>query len=226
MQNRHSDSTLVAAGTFTLRGTNEMPSSEFEDIYETNAWGIGSGVGSLPLNNIEYMKFIQEFILRNKVASIVDLGCGDWQFSRFMDWSGVKYTGIDVVSRLVEENRRQYGNDSVEFKLFSTVNDVPSADLLLCKDLLQHLPNELIKDYLRRLKPKFRYLLLTNDEWPTELNSDIPIGGWRPIRLDQAPFSESAPVVLSWTVTWGGWRPTQKSTSLICGSRAGYTPPL
>jgi hypothetical protein len=59
------------------KGTSEMPSLEFEDIYETNAWGLRSGVGSLPLNNIEYIKSVQEFILRNKVSSIIDFGCGD-----------------------------------------------------------------------------------------------------------------------------------------------------
>jgi SAM-dependent methyltransferase len=196
-------------------------SSEFENIYKTNAWGLGSGVGSLPLNNIEYMKFVQEFVLRNRISSVVDFGCGDWQFSQFMNWSGVTYTGIDVVAGLVEENQRRYGGHRVEFRLFTAIHDVPSADLLLCKDVLQHLPNGLVKEYLNCLKAKFQYLLLTNDEWPTELNCDIPMGGWRPIRLDQAPFLESAPVVLSWTVTWGGWHPTQKSTSLICGSGSG-----
>jgi len=61
-----------------------------------------------------------------------------------------------------------------------------------------------VRECLAAFKPKFSYLLITNDEWPTELNRDIADGGWRPIRIDQPPFSEIAPVILSWTVTWGG----------------------
>jgi hypothetical protein len=49
------------------------------------------------------------------------------------------------------------------------------------------------------------------------LNSDIRGGGWRPVRLDYPPFSERAPIVLCWMMTWGGWKPARKATCLING---------
>jgi SAM-dependent methyltransferase len=86
---------------------------EFSKIYERNDWGYGSGVGSLPLNNIDYIKFVQSFITLNRLTSVVDFGCGDWQFSRFIDWSGAQYVGIDVVESVVQNNRRMFGRPNI-----------------------------------------------------------------------------------------------------------------
>jgi SAM-dependent methyltransferase len=65
-------------------------------------WGAGSGPGSASHETIAYRAFLQGFLQWNRVRSVVDLGCGDWQFSRFIDWSGVDYTGVDVVAPVIE----------------------------------------------------------------------------------------------------------------------------
>lgn len=195
------------------------PTEEFTKIYDRNDWGYSSGVGSLPLNNIQYMELVRSFIARNQLSSVVDFGCGDWQFSRFIDWSGVHYTGVDLVEQVIEQNRARFARPGIEFRTVETVTQVPEADLLLCKDVFQHLSNRTVGECLTAFKLKFCYLLITNDEWPSELNRDIADGGWRPIRIDQPPFSEIAPVILSWTLTWGGWKPTRKSVSLVIGER-------
>ena len=187
----------------------------FDRIYATNEWGYGSGVGSLPLNNIKYMEFVQDFMAKNQVSSVVDLGCGDWQFSRFIDWSSVQYLGLDVVPDVVDANARRFTRQNIRFEQLHDVEQVPGGDLLLCKDVFQHLSNEMVRTYLSTLKERFRYLLITNDEGPGEPNRDIAAGEWRPLRLDRSPFGELAPIVLSWTVTWGGWAPTYKCTALI-----------
>jgi hypothetical protein len=49
------------------------------------------------------------------------------------------------------------------------------------------------------------------------MNGDIQAGGWRPIRLDYPPFSEHAPIVLSWMVTSGGRTLTRKAARLVQG---------
>lgn len=71
------------------------------------------------------------------------------------------------------------------------------------------------------LKSRARFLLITNDAWPSEeiTNNDIEPGGWRPVSLAHEPFNEIAPVVLAWTVEWGGWNPTGKFTCLMLGDR-------
>jgi hypothetical protein len=76
----------------------------FERVYATHEWGQGSGPGSSPANTIEYRAFVSRFIQANGVSSVTDLGCGDWQFSHLMDWSGLDYLGLDVVPQVVEHS--------------------------------------------------------------------------------------------------------------------------
>jgi len=198
-----------------------MTTTVFSEIYDKNEWGYGSGVGSLPLNNIDYIKFINMFIERNHIRSVVDFGCGDWQFTRFIDFAGVTYTGFDVVAELITRNQNLFARDHITFSVFTPETNIPHTDLLICKDVLQHLPNSLIRHYLDLFKARARFILVTNDDWPAEdqINADIPEGGWRPVRVDRPPFSEVAPAVLSWMIEWGGWKPTRKSTCLIAGER-------
>jgi SAM-dependent methyltransferase len=162
----------------------------FNDIYRRNVWGVGSGPGSVPQFARSYMGYLQNFMRSNAVRSVLDVGCGDWQFSRYMDWSGIAYTGIDV-SSVVLLTTRTFGRDGVRFAEMDAAHDaLPSADLLLAKDVLQHWPNEDVSRFLAQL-PRFRYALITNGFPPgseTQLNSDIAAGGFRPLDLSRAPF--------------------------------------
>ena len=196
-------------------------SDRFAEIYDNNEWGFGSGVGSLPLNNIDYMKLVQTFLHANAIESVVDLGCGDWQFSRFIDWGTTRYLGLDVAAEVILGNQARFARENITFAKFNDGDDIPYCDLALCKDVFQHLPNHAIAGHLKLLKSRARFLLITNDAWPAQelTNTDIEPGGWRPVCLSREPFGEIAPVVLDWTVEWGGWKPTGKRTGLIVGDR-------
>jgi SAM-dependent methyltransferase len=191
----------------------------FSAIYEQNEWGAQSGVGSLPINTLEYSVFVQQFIHRNDIRTVVDFGCGSWQFSRFIDWSNVNYLGIDVVPALIERHKQVFARENIDFLTFETIDVVPTADLLLCKDVLQHLPNQTVQEYLQHFRHKFKFMLITNDDAPPGYsNQDIEAGGWRTLRLDHEPFREHAAIVLQWVVVSGhGW--TRKATYLIYGNR-------
>lgn len=117
---------------------------------------------------------------RRHIRSVVDLGCGDWQFSRYIDWSDMTYVGVEVVPSVVERNQHEFGNSNIRFQIFELLAKLPTADLLVCKDVLQHLPNVTVKSYLGAFRNKFKFSLITNDEEPVNLqNIDIDIGGWR-----------------------------------------------
>jgi SAM-dependent methyltransferase len=162
-------------------------------------------------------------MLRNRTHSVVDLGCGDWQFSRYVDWSGVTYVGVDVVPSVVESNQRQFGNDNIKFQKFETLAKLPPANLLVCKDVLQHLPNETVKAYLAAFRKRYKFSLITNDEEPARLqNIDITVGEWRTLRLDQEPFCEPGAIVFSWAVQWGA-ATTRKSTYLLYGNSVDHS---
>jgi hypothetical protein len=54
----------------------------FTEIYNKNLWNGGSGPGSNPENILTYITFLQKFLHSNNITSILDLGCGDWQYMK------------------------------------------------------------------------------------------------------------------------------------------------
>lgn len=172
--------------------------SVFDNIYTTNSWGFGSGHGSLPSVTRVYRRFIEEFIINNSIGSVVDLGCGDWQFSKLIDWSNVRYLGLDIVPSIINTNQQKFGSKNVKFKLLSKPNDeIPKADLLLVKDVLQHLPNRNVHSFIKNTLPNYKYSLITNCSKPRNTtNTNIKTGGFRPISLGAEPFNQRGCVVL------------------------------
>ena len=80
-------------------------SSTFSEIYDKNVWGEGSGASG-PIETRPYMEMLAAFLRNNEITSVVDVGCGDWKFSREMDWTGIRYRGFDVVESVIEANRQ------------------------------------------------------------------------------------------------------------------------
>jgi SAM-dependent methyltransferase len=180
----------------------------FENIYAQNLWRGGSGEGSLPSSTKGYARFVQNFIRDNRITSVVDLGCGDWQFSRFIDWSGVRYRGFDIVRPVIEQNRSLYARAGVDFDVSpERFDQYPSADLLIVKDVLQHWSTATIGRFLPTLK-RYPFALITNcidprrrKFWkkPATKNPDIDDGDFRYLDLRKAPFFLQAKAVYSFS---------------------------
>src|SRR6266545_4139062 len=136
----------------------------FQTIYDRNVWGGGSGLGSNPQVARAYMMFLQAFIFNNPVASVVDIGCGDWQFSQFINWGERRYLGIDVVANVIDANQKRFARANISFTCADPLDDSfqpPAGDLLLMKDVLQHLSNANVQKMLK-LVWRFKYALITN----------------------------------------------------------------
>lgn len=169
----------------------------FTEIYINATWGFNdkgegfSGGGSLLVNACPYIELLEKFIVSNNTTSVVDAGCGDWEFSKYVNWNNAHYKGYDVVKHVIENNIANYANSN--FKFFHgnfTDIDLPCADLLICKDVLQHLSNEEIFKFIKQFS-KFKYVLITNDVDPKTLTSDnrnIMTGECRPLDLSRKPF--------------------------------------
>jgi SAM-dependent methyltransferase len=180
----------------------------FEQIYATGEWGNGSGEGSAAIHTGGYVRTLQNFIRDNRIRSVVDLGCGDWQFSRHIDWSGVHYRGYDLVESIVDRDRDEFSAPNIEFHVFSgSFLDLPPADLLLVKDVLQHWSNKAVTSFLPVLR-SYPYSLITNcvnPRGPTE-NIDINDGDFRYLDIRLPPFSIEAEEVYSFTNFRSAWR--------------------
>jgi SAM-dependent methyltransferase len=162
----------------------------FNHYYETDAWDGGSGPGSTPEATSQYREFLREFLKDRDISSVVDLGCGDWQFSQLIDWTRIDYTGLDVSSAVLK-NTKRFAKPGIKFaELNGITKDVPAADLLILKDVIQHWTNEDVLRFIPQLS-KFKYALITNvsHKGSPLTNSESVIGGFRPVDLTAAPFS-------------------------------------
>ena len=189
----------------------------FNGIYREGIWGRDvagkgtSGSGSTLDITREYRAYLEDFIRKHRVTSIVDAGCGDWTFSSTIDWGGASYLGVDIASDVIEANRRKYEKPNVTFQVGDITEELPSADLLISKDVLQHLPDALVDRFIRNnLKTgKYKWVLLTNDRGSG--NPDIVPGGYRAIDLAAAPFN--VPGLVDLPITFGN--EGTKRTSLL-----------
>jgi SAM-dependent methyltransferase len=179
----------------------------FSEIYENKIWGVNdagegwSGGGSSCETTNEYRDFIQKFLKEYGITSVLDLGCGDWEFSKFINWNGIDYLGLDAVPRVIKKNKERYEYDTIHFECADALLcDLPSAELLLCKDVLQHLTNEDILVISAQFK-KYKYCLITNGvdyDTLSSDNADIQRGDYRPLDLTKPPFNISCIKIFSY----------------------------
>lgn len=170
----------------------------FDTIYKNAEWGKGdinggsSGHGSSPEINEMYISYLNEFIKKYNIHSIVDIGCGDWQIMNHIDLTNVDYKGFDVVDEVINENNKLHKSSSINFYKtnLNDIYDYPSANLLICKDVLQHLDYENINHILSKLD-KYDHVIIINDFSDNTINHDISNGGYRELDLRTEPFNMS-----------------------------------
>lgn len=193
----------------------DLHAAAFASIYANKVWGIGtpSGPGSETRFNDRYLALLQSFVDRQDVNSVLDVGCGDWNLGRQIDWSSVTYLGVDVVAGMIERNTKSFGASNVAFRTVNGVDgELPPADLVIVKDVMQHLSN---RDVHRLLDALCAHplVLVTNDvacrrpdsypqpwDLPPATNADIAPGNYRPVQLDESPFALPCETLLSYEV--------------------------
>lgn len=117
-------------------------------------------------------EWLPQILRKYEVGTMLDAACGDWNWMRLVDLTGVEYTGWDVdqgrVDRCYAQQKTlKYGGDCVRLPYFEcvnllTVNAVPCFDLILCRHFVQHLPvNELVEWVLTKFTESGSTYLLT-----------------------------------------------------------------
>lgn len=162
-------------------------------IYQENKWDNGSGPGSLPEKTIEYRNMLESFMKEHKIKTVLDIGCGDWQFSKLIDWGDVKYTGIDCVKDMIDKNKELYKQDGREFILMNVIKEPDKlreykVDLIIMKDVLQHWPVNEIYKIIGIVRKCTKYILITNCCNQGDEGDDINFGGFRPLSHKKKPL--------------------------------------
>jgi SAM-dependent methyltransferase len=116
-------------------GRRSSPRDVFSDIYRTEHWRGGSGAGSSPEAQAHYRDTLRRVLDEPRIASVVDVGCGDWQCSGLVDWARISHVGVDVVPAVVARNAADHGSDGVRFRcLDATRVSLPPAQPLWSED--------------------------------------------------------------------------------------------
>src|SRR5262245_12747243 len=83
--------------------TNTFNRSYTEGTFGKDVTGKGtSGSGSTLEITREYRSYVEDFMKKHTVKSVVDAGCGDWSFSSAINWGDASYLGIDIASDVIE----------------------------------------------------------------------------------------------------------------------------
>jgi predicted nucleotidyltransferase len=167
-----------------------------------------SGTGST-LMATEHLRRGLEHLFHNGFCnSVLDVGCGDFNWMSAVDMRGMLYTGIDIIEELVEGNRRNWQEPRVKFEVMDIMQTVPPThDLVLCRDLFSHFPpHDIVTAFNHIKKSGARYFAATSyipgltkpklrEPWSKQLNSLNGAGYWRPVNLCSAPFRFTAPLL-------------------------------
>jgi hypothetical protein len=173
----------------------------FNKVYERNQWGSGSGYGSSLSATKKYRRIVSNFLQKNGIGSVVELGCGDFQIMNQILSDDMSYVGYDVASDVIVNNRIDFGTDNWKFDVLSDYSLLASAPLLICKDVLQHLPTEISQFIIREIFPRYEHVLVTNcvgHRKATKKNENVYPGSFTNLDVLSAPFSVSGEVLLEW----------------------------
>ena len=172
----------------------------FTRIYAGNRWSgqeSVSGRGSDSSQTQALSRKLPPLLREIKVRSILDAPCGDLFWMRDLDLDGIKYTGIDIVSDLIEENQERFAASDYRFLCSNLICDpLPRVDLILCRDCLVHLSYEDALAALRNMQASQSTWLLTTTFTGQDMNWDIVTGEWRTINLERQPFDFPSPITL------------------------------
>jgi SAM-dependent methyltransferase len=165
----------------------------FAKAYAAEVWGSAesrSGQGSEVGATTSIRPFLSELFAQLRIRTFLDAPCGDWNWMRLVDLKGVDYIGADIVPAVIESNRARFSRDGVRFMVADLIrDDLPRADLVLCRDCWIHLSFQDIAAILENFRRSGATWLLVSNSPPKTRNWNTFTGlGWRHLNLQLAPF--------------------------------------
>lgn len=131
------------------------------------------------------------------IRTVLDAGCGDFHWFGSMELALDSYTGVEVVEELAAVNQERHGTDRRRFVALDVTRDeLPRVDLILSRDCLVHLKNGQVRAALKNFHRSGSTWLLATTFTGDHPNAEAPLGGWRPLNLERAPFNLGPPLRL------------------------------
>jgi SAM-dependent methyltransferase len=161
-----------------------------EQVYGMQLWGKNdsvfySGDGShYPEIANPYIDVVAFFLTSfERPITVCDLGCGDFNIGKELVKYSAKYVAVDIVEDLIAFNKKKYKQENLEFQCLDiAVDDLPTADCVLLRQVLQHLSNAEIESIVHKLTA-FEYVILTEHLPEGDFIPNIDIISGQGIRL-------------------------------------------
>lgn len=165
----------------------------FDRIYERNEWnGVetrsGPGSGSAATRALD--RVLQAIVRAFDVHSVLDVGCGEnFWMSDLPNYLGIDVSAVAIARARVLHPDRQY--EVRDARLLMGI----SADLIICRDVIQHLSSRSALRVLDAIKRSGSRLLFASTYLNTQ-NFEIVDGAFYAPDLTQPPFSMPMPELL------------------------------
>lgn len=179
------------------------------EIIEVEPGGSPNGPGA-SLSLTENLRTeLPKLWARHDIRSVLDVACGDWNWLRYVDLSGLtNYFGWDIDPELIERCKervkelrghetRPSPNPHTWFEVRNIIDtNFPNVDCILARHILMHLPNDYITAVLEKMKASHAKYLLTSN-FPSDTNDfvyDPTRYAWigymeHPVNLEVEPFN-------------------------------------
>lgn len=139
-----------------------------EQVYTMKLWGgntsdFYSGAGSHQPEIVDpYIDVVTSFLTSFKnPLTVCDLGCGDFNVGKKLVKHTKKYVAVDIVADLIVYNKEHFKAENLEFHCLDiAVDDLPSGDCAIVRQVLQHLSNTEVQRVVSKLTD-FKYAILT-----------------------------------------------------------------
>ena len=168
----------------------------FETIHRFSYWKSPeseslSGAGSELQVTENIRRDLSNFLSNYQIKTILDAPCGDFYWMSKMNLDNLKYTGGDIVEKLIIDNNNNFKTDNINFiNLDLTKSEIKYYDIIFTRDCLVHLNNKEIFEVIKNIKnSKSKFFASTIFEKNYNNNESTLNDFWRPINLKMPPFN-------------------------------------
>jgi SAM-dependent methyltransferase len=181
----------------------------FDEVYRRKMWKQStslSGPGSSGVWALEFRRVVAGFVEARSIRSILDVGCGDFMVGSQLAPLVQSMVAMDVSNFIIEQNKTAYSSlTNVTFAAGDICEcNIPAVDLVLVRQVLQHLTNAQIEKALTNIENSgARYAIIAEHIMRPQImlapNLDIPshsvltrVGMKSGVVVTSPPFSKAA----------------------------------
>jgi hypothetical protein len=129
------------------------------------------------------------------VSTVLEVPCAESPLLSGAALGSAKLIGRDFVPEALDAARARAA-DSVSLHLDLTTANLPAAELIISRDLLQQLSDAAALSAIADFRHSVAGFLLATTFWSTTENPSADAPRWRPLSLQRPPFSFPAPLLL------------------------------